>query len=266
MSNSVRNADTILRLQNVIIEVAAPILNREHPLVFLKIERELMSLDKGVITVEEFQEITSRCGFVAAIESKEFAYALNHFHHHGIVLNFSSIESLKRLVILSPHWLTKFLSYALIAHPYKSTGNGRDFSYDNLKDHGILSQSLLIYMLDWFNNSGGTGNQIKLQPAVDLMKRFGFIAQISQKTKILEGVKNIKDEKVLYVVPSMLPDDKDNMKKIPEKSNENVRVIFYYFPDEFLPPMLFNQLVAMCIDRNEEKREDLLWYDIDIQM
>ena len=266
LSNKERDPDTVLRLQNVIIEVAAPILNREHPLVFLKIERELMSIDKGVITIEEFQEITSRCGFVAAIESKEFPYALQHFHHHGIVLNFSSVESLKRLVILSPHWLTKLLSYALIAHPYQPTGNGRDFSHDNLKDHGILSESLLIYMLDWFNNSGGTGNQIKLQPAVDLMKRFGFIAQISPKTKILEGVKNIKNEKVLYVVPSMLPDDKDNTKKIPEKSNENVRVIFYYFPDEFLPPMLFNQLVALCIDRNEEKREDLLWYDIDIQI
>ena len=266
LSNKERDPDTILRLQNVIIEVAAPILNREHPLVFLKIERELMSIDKGVITVEEFQEITSRCGFVAAIKSEEFAYALQHFHHHGIVLNFSSVESLKRLVILSPHWLTKLLSYALIAHPYQPTGNGRDISYNNLKDHGILGESLLVYMLDWFNNSGGTGNQIKLQPAVDLMKRFGFIAQISPKTKILEGVKNIKHEKVLYVVPSMLPDDKDNMKKIPEKSNENLRVIFYYFPDEFLPPMLFNQLVALCIGRNEEKREDLLWYNIDIQM
>ena len=76
LSNKERDPSTILRLQNVIIEVAAPILNREHPLVFLKIERELMSIDKGVITIEEFQEITSRCGFFAAIESKEFAYVL----------------------------------------------------------------------------------------------------------------------------------------------------------------------------------------------
>ena len=51
-------------------------------------------------------------------------------------------------------------------------------------------------------------------------------------------------------------------KKMPEKNDDNVRIIYYYFPDHFLPAMLFNQVVAMCINRNEEKREDLLWYVI----
>ena len=264
LSNKKRDPDTILRLQNVIVEVAALILHREYPLVFLKIERELMSIDKGVITVEEFQEITSRCGFVAAIESKEFEYALQHFHHHGIVLNFSSVESLKRLVILSPHWLTKLLSYALIAHPYQSTGNGRDISHQNLKDHGILVESFLIYMLDWFNNSGVGGHQLKLHEAVDLMKRFGFLAPISSKAMILEGVKNIKEDEMLYVVPSLLPNDKESEKAVPKRGEQNVRIVYFYFPDEFLPPMLFNQVIAMCINRNEDKREDLLWFVIPI--
>ena len=264
LSNKVRDPNTILQLQKVIIEVAAPILNRKHPLVFLKIERELMSLDKGVITIEEFQEITSRCGFVAAIESKEFAYALQHFHHHGIVLNFSSVESLKRLVILSPHWLTKLLSYALIAHPYQSTGNGRDISYKNLKDHGILVESFLIYILDWFNNSGVGGHQLKLHEAVDLMKRFGFLAPISSKAMILEGVKNIKEDEMLYVVPSLLPHDKESEKAVPKRDEQNVRIVYFYFPDEFLPPMLFSQVITMCINRNEDKREDLLWYVIPV--
>ena len=264
LSNKVRDPDTILRLQNVIIEVADPILNREHPLVFLKIERELMSIDKGVITIEEFQEITSRCGFVAAIESTEFAYVLQHFHNHGIVLNFSSVESLKRLVILSPHWLTKLLSYALIAHPYQSTGNGRDISYKNLKDHGILVESFLIYMFDWFNNSGVGGHQLKLHEAVDLMKRFGFLAPISSKAMILEGVKNIKKDEPLYVVPSLLCHDKEGKKDVPKRGQQDVRLVYFYFPDEFLPPMLFNQVIAMCINRNEDKREDLLWYVIPV--
>ena len=57
LSNKKRDPDTILRLQNVIIEVAAPILNREHPLVFLKIERELMSIDKGVIRLKGFRRL-----------------------------------------------------------------------------------------------------------------------------------------------------------------------------------------------------------------
>ena len=263
LSNKVRDPKAIQQLQNAIIEVSAAILSKEHPLVYLKIERELLGIDKGVITIEEFHEITCRCGFLASIDSKEFAYALEHFHHNGTLLNFASIESLKGLVILSPHWLTKLFAYVLIAHPYKSTGNGRDFSFDNLKENGILLDSFLSYMLDYFNNSGVTGYQIKQPEAVDLMKRFGFLAQISPKTKILEEDVNIvTQEKALYIVPSLLPDDTNNQKKVPEKNAKNVRIIYYHFPDEFLPPMLFNQLVSMCVNRNEDKREDLIWYDI----
>ena len=93
------------------------------------------------------------------------------------------------------------------------------------------------------------------------MKWFGFLAQISPKTKILEE-KIKKDEEEVYIVPSLLPNDPTNQKSIPEKDNSKVRIIFYYFPDKFLPPMLFNQVVTMCINRNEEKRQDILWYVI----
>ena len=261
LSNKVRDPKAIIQLQKVIIEVSSPILSREHPLVYLKIERELLGIGKGVITIDEFHDVTERCGFVAGIDSKEFAYALQHFHHRGTVLHFASVQSLKGFVILSPHWLTKLLAYALIAHPYKPTGNGRDFSFNNLKDNGILLESFLSYMLGCFKNSGVTGYEIKQKEAVDLMKWFGFLAQISPKTKILEeDVKIVTQEKELYIVPSLLPDDTKNQKRIPEKSEDNVRIVYYYFPDEFLPPMLFNQVTAMCINRNEERCEDLLWY------
>ena len=260
LSNKVRDPKAIKQLQDVIIEVSFPILSREHPLVYLKIERELLGIQKGVITIEEFHTVVQGCGFLAAIDSKEFAYGVEYFHHNGTVLNFASIESLKKLVILSPHWVTKLLSYLLIAHPYKNTGNGRDISFNNLKQRGILLESFLSYMLDCFNNSGVAGYQIQQNEAVDLMKWFGFIAQISPKTKILDKeVKIVTREKGLYIVPSLLPGDDKDQKVLPEKHDKNVRIVYYYFPDEFLPIMLFNQLVAMCINRNEEKREDLIW-------
>ena len=261
LSNKIRDPKTIHQLQNAIIEVSFPILSREHPLVYLKIERELLGMEKGVITIKEFHRVAHRSGFLAAIDSKEFACAVEYFHHNGTVLNFASIESLKNLVILSPHWVTKLLSYVLIAHPYKDTGNGRDISFNNLKQRGILLESFLSYMLDCFNDSGVIGNQIQQNEAVDLMKWFGFLAQISPKTKILdEEVKILTKEKELYIVPSLLPDDKKDKKGQSESDNENVRIVYYHFPDGFLPPMLFNQVVAMCINRNEEKREDLIWY------
>ena len=261
LSNKVRDPKAILQLQSAVMEVAAPILSKEHPLVYLKIEKQLLGIDKGVITIEEFHEVTQRCGYLATIKSKEFAHALQHFHNCGTVLHFASIQSLKGFVILSPHWLTKLLSYVLIAHPYKPTGNGCDLSFINLQENGILLGSFLSYMLDSFQKSGVTGYPIKQHEAVELMRWFGFLAQISSKTKILEE-KVKKDEEEVYIVPSLLPDDITNQKKIPGKDDDNVRIIYYYFPDKFLPPMLFNQIVTMCINRNEDKREDLIWYVI----
>ena len=67
-------------------------------------------------------------------------------------------------------------------------------------------------MLDCFHKSGVTGYSIKQNKAVDLMKWFGFLTQISPKTRILE--KRIKKgEEEVYIVPSMLPDDITNEKK-----------------------------------------------------
>ena len=261
LSNKVRDPKAVHQLQSTILEVSDPVLSKEYPLVYLRVEKELLGINEGVITIENFHSVTNRCGFVASIDSKEFAYALEHFHHQGKLLNFDSVESLKDLVFLSPHWLTKLFSYALIAHPYKTTGNGRDFSFDNLKENGILLESFLSYMLECFNNSGGTGYQIKHREAVDLMKRFGFIAEISPKTKILEeDVKIITQEKALYIVPSLLPDDTANEKRVPERDDKNIRIIYFHFPEEFLPPMLFNQVVAMCINRNEDQQQQLIWY------
>ena len=260
LSNKFRDPQTIEKLQSVIVEVAAPILSKEHPLVYLKMERQLLALQKGVITIEEFHSVAYKCGFVADIKSQEFAYAVEHFHHSGTILNFAFTKGLKQLVILSPDWLIKFLSYLLFAHPYKHTGNGRDISFNNLKQRGILLESFLSYMLGSFNDSGVTGYQIQLDEAVYLMKHFGFIAQISPKTKILDDeVKIITEEKGLYIVPSLLPDDEKSYKKLPEKDDKNTRIVYFHFPDQFLPSMLFNQVVAMCLNRNEEKREDLIW-------
>ena len=252
LCNKIRDPKTIKQLQDVIIEVSFPIFSRKHPLVYLKIEQELLGMQKGVITIEEFHTVVQGCSFLAAIDSIEFTYA-EYFHHNGTILNFASIESLKKLVILSPHWVTKLLSYLLIAH-HKNTGNGCDIFFNNLKQRGILLESFLMYILDCFKNSGVTGYQIHQNEVVDLMKRFGFIVQFSPKTKILDKeAKIFTQEKELYIVPFLLPaDDKDQKEK-------NDRIVFY-FPDKILPLMLFNQLIAMCINRNEEKHEDLIWY------
>ena len=96
LSNKERDQQIIQLLQSTVIEVATPILSKEQPLVFLKIERMLLSSDKGVISKEEFHKITYSCGFLAAVGSEEFSFALQYFHNRGTILHFASVDSLKR--------------------------------------------------------------------------------------------------------------------------------------------------------------------------
>ena len=262
LSNKERDPEAISRLQNIIFEVSSPILAKEYPLVYLKIERALFSITKGVISTKEFQTITSECGLLAELESEEFAAALEYFHYRGTLLHFASIKSLQQLVILSPHWLTKLFSYVLIAHPYqriRSTGGREDYSYRILIEKGILLGSFLTYMLISFNSSEKVaGFEIERDQTIDIMKKFGFVAQISPKAKFLEAAK-IPNEKEIFIVPSLLPEDAPNQLPIPAEDDSSVRVVYFYLPDHFLPPILFDQMVTKCIDRNEFKRETILW-------
>ena len=114
-------------------------------------------------------------------------------------------------------------------------------------------------MLGCFKSSEKVGcHEIELDQTIDLMKRFGFVAQISSKAKFLEEVKMPK-EKEIFIVPSLLPEDGANQKQIPDENDSSVRVVYFYLPDHFLPPILFDQMVTKCIDRNEFKRETILW-------
>ena len=206
----------------------------------------LLGIDKGVIKKEEFHEITYNCGFLAAIDSEEFTGALQYFHDRGTILHFASSNSLKDIVILSPHWLTLF-SYILIAHPYQRIGQymgGReDNSFDLLMQKGILVGSFLCTMLGVFNDlEKYTSFELKQQQAVGLMKKFYFVAEVyNHKAKFLEGVKIGKENEV-YIVPSLLP---KGMKNQPDGIT---RVVYFHLPNCFLPPMLFSQMMAMCIN------------------
>ena len=262
LSNKIRDTDTICLLQDTIIEVSSGILSKEHPLIYLKIERELMGIEKGVISIEEFHSVAFRCGFLADIDSTEFSQALEYFHHCGVVLHFASIESLKKIVILSPQWIAKLFSYVLIAHPYQrlgAIGGKEDVSCDILIEKGVLLGTFLTFMLDAFNHSENViGYEVQRRQAVDLMKKFGFVAEISHKAKFLEEAK-IANEKDVYIVPSLLPEDTSNSRQIPERNDKGVRVVFFHLPDGFLPPVLYDQMVTACINRNEIKEEEILW-------
>ena len=259
LSNKIRDPGTISKLQNVLNEISLPIMSKEHPLAFLQIERKLLGYQKVVITKKEFHTISCNCGFLAEVNSKGFAAVLEYFHDCGAVLHFGTMYRLRDLVILSPHWLIKLLSYVLIAYPYRSIGGKEDISFRILTKKGILLGSFLTFMLEKFNDSERVGGfEVQREQTVDLIKKCGLVSQITPKAKFLEEPK-ITKEKEMFIVPTLLPEDTTNQKNIPEVDDMNVRVVYFYLPDNFLPQILFDKIVARCINRNEFKQETILW-------
>jgi len=40
---------------------------------------------------------------------------------------------------------------------------------------------------------------------------------------------------------------------------EDVQIVCFHFPDGFVPPTVFSQLLATCIKRNAARSEQLMW-------
>ncbi|XP_065883364.1 uncharacterized protein [Dysidea avara] len=257
-----RNSKTISRLKEIVLLVTAPTMKEKHPLVYIRIEKKLLSLQEEVITTAKFHEIAMESGFMADADSSEMKGALNHFHQMGIVLHFPSIDSLKELVFLTPQWLEKLYAYLIIAHPYKPTGDDKDHSYSCLVQDGILLESFLIHMLEMFNKQQQVIScKISFAQAVDYLVRFGFIAKINISTDFLEESHpflECEEEEQIYIVPTQLPEYKGD-KKLSFVDDQANWTIHFVFSTGFVPLNIFHKMISTCIDWNSSRMKDIAW-------
>ena len=261
LSNKVRNESTITLLKKIVLDITAPSMKEEHPLIYLKIEKELLLLKKEVVTTKEFYKVAVENGFTAAEDSMEMRGALEYFHQKGVVLHFPSINNLKQLVFLSPQWLEKLIAFLIIAHNYKPTGDRDDHSYDRLKYEGVLVGSFLDHMLQMFNKlHRAVGCEISFKQAVTFLIKFGFIAEISTTTEFCEELHpwSEEDEERIFIVPSQLPEDKGE-KRISFLSKRRVWSMSFVFPGGFISLTLFHQMIAACINWNGERKQNIAW-------
>ena len=263
ISNKVRDTKVISRLKEIVLQAATPILEEEHPLVYINIEKRLLSLEKDVITTTEFHKVALENGFVANKDSTEIKGALNYFHHKGAVLHFDTTDSLKELVFLSPQWLEKLFAFLVIAHPYKPTGDEHDDSYKCLTCEGVLLQSFLSHMLEMFNKTHrAVSRQLSLGEAISFLTKFGFIVEISSSTRLLEQsfpqLQNTKEK--YYIVPSQLPEITNDESFILQKGFH--WSIHFVFLAGFIPTAVFHNLVAECITWNATRKQGIAWYVI----
>ncbi|XP_065894341.1 uncharacterized protein [Dysidea avara] len=260
ISNKVRNHKELNRLKAELMEASQYILGKKHPVVYLNIEKELFATEQAVITTTQFHTITNDCGFFTAIGSEEFKGALAHFHNKGTILHFPNTQSLREVVVLSPQWLAKFFAYVIVAHPYKFDASHHDTQYERLINHGVLVEDFISCMAQKFNlDQKKFGFPLTTKQAIEFVGLFGFIAEVDNSTYFLEEkIQLPKQEDKVFIVPSMLPWNLPQTGiNLPADNDENVCVVYFKFPDHFIPLMVFYQMLAACINRNIKQSEYL---------
>ena len=260
LSNMVRDEDTIIQLKKIVLQISDPSAKEKHPLIYLKIEKELLLLRKEVITTTEFHKVAVANGFMAEENSVEMKGALDHFHQKGVILHFPTVDNLNQLVFLSPQWLEKLIAFLIIAHHYKPTGDKDDHSYRRLKHEGVLVGSFLYNSLQMFNKlHRDIGCEISFDQAVAFLTNFRFIAEISITTVFLKGPNPWSEkEKGVFIVPSQLPESKEE-KRLTFFKGKYVWSIYFTFIDGFVPLTIYHQMIASCINWNESNKQNIAW-------
>ena len=94
VSNKDKKAKLATQIRETLSKIFLAVFNQKHPLIYLKIEKELCTLQKKIISTTDFHRIVTNNGLNCEVESKEFKAAMKYFHEKGTILYFQSIPRL----------------------------------------------------------------------------------------------------------------------------------------------------------------------------
>ena len=253
ISNKVREQEVISKLKQTIIE-AAFTQRQKRPIVYVKMERKFLLLDNQdklkVINFKQAKEVAESCGLPS--NDQQVLEALQYFHKNGLLLYFNQVPGLTDIVILSPQWLAKLLTYVLTTlkcHPVEFPLT--DYA-KKLKDQGLLEQELLEWSLQQFITDEATKGhkmtEIKGEQIVQLLINFKLMADVTSSS--LADTQTRSEEEHLFLVPHLLPP-----KELLDSKQFNY-IFYFHFPGNFIAEVVFNQLVVQCVEWNGQHQYD----------
>ena len=253
--DELRDPLVIGKIKRVIFK-AASITKQSRPIRLIEMERKFMLLayqDKMcVIDTCMAKEVGESCGL--SCTDQELVNTLNYFHQKGILLHFHRVPALSNMIILSPQWLAKLLTYVLTTLKCQPVGPPLALFVQKLQATGLLEEKLLEWSMQQFIRDEATrGNKmVKLSGSsiAELLINFKLMANVSNTS--LAGQNPRVPDNNLYLVPHLLP------KEELVHSKAFGYHFFYYFPAKFIPEHLVDQLIVKCAEWNRSKQYDIL--------
>jgi len=255
ISNKVRDPIVIGKLKKVILK-AASITKQSRPIRLIEMERKLMLLahqDKiSVINKSVAKEVAESCGL--SCTDQELVNMLNYFHQKGILLYFHKVPSLSAMIILSPQWLAKLLTYVLTTFKCRPVGPPLALFMQKLQRTGLLEQELLEWNVQQFVKDEAARGHKMLKfggsDVADLLIAFKLMVNVSSTSLVGQNPRG--PGKNLFLVPHLLPKEELIYSKTFGYH------FFYYFPAKFIPEHLVDQLIVKCAEWNRSKQYDIL--------
>jgi len=237
ISNLKRDMKTVTTLKKTIIN-AASIMKQTRPIKYVNLERKLLFLSHfkraSVIKKKEIKSIAKDCGIPS---NQELSEVLRHFHQRGLLLHYDQIPSLSDLVILSPQWLAKLLTYVITTLNCRPAGQPLYNFSEKLRRKGLLEQKLLEWSVKQFVTKENTN--ITYEQVVDLLLKFKLISDVTESS--IAGKQDRTAKNRLFLVPHLLP-----FKEPLHPTSDIYFKILYHFSNEFIPDNLVNELIVMC--------------------
>ena len=253
--NEMRNPLVIGKIKRVIFK-AASIAKQSRSIRLVEMERKFMLLaqkDKmSVIDKVLAKEVAESCGL--SCTDQELVSTLSYFHQKGILLHFKNVPALSNMIILSPQWLAKLLTYVLTSLKSQPVGPPLALYVRKLQTTGLLEEELLEWSVQQFIMDEATrGNKmVKLigSDVADLLINFKLMANVSN-TSLAGQIPRVSG-KNLFLVSHLLP--KEDL----VYSKAFGYQFFYYFPAKFIPVNLVDHLIVKCAEWNRSKKYDIL--------
>ena len=236
IGNSNPNPKVVKHLRDTIEKAAHLVIANERPISYLSFEGKVLEREQKS-TVRLKLEETIDIAKMSGIQGEQAVYALlQYFMHKGILLYYPEIDSLKNEIFISPQEVSDLVCTVITTHDCNPDTAELQKSYKRYNEFAFLKESLLDHMLK-------ESKRLKDKNVIlGLLDKFNLAAEVPPNTRLPNDFGKPKNERV-FMVPSLLVYDK----KYFYRKRKGDIVVVYYFPDEFLPESIFNQLLVKTI-------------------
>ena len=238
LANSNPNPKSVEHLRLTVLKAAKIVITSKRPISYLKFESKIL---------EKIQQAEVRLSRADAVDiardvgvegEKAVDALLQYFTSKGILLYYPGVNSLKNDIFISPQKVSDLVCAVITTHDCQPTTAKLQQSYRRYNQYALLEETLLNFILLQSNTS--KDKQILL----GLLDMFNLATEVPANTKFSHENGSPKSgASKVFIVPSLLVYDN----KVPYHKQEGDIVVQYYFPDEFLPESIFNQLLVKTI-------------------